>query len=227
MADLPRPQIKTARDPGINLNIEPDTDFLPKNPLAENQELLYNSVNKALKDDHLNYPSYQGIKQKYEGSELQIKKYEDLKNTDPLFADYISQKYGSYENFLFVNRMNENQAQVFDPMSDYKMEVTVITKNVYYKSDHISGQEIILEALSGLCTVDYLSVDGSAKRLYGTLQKRYMIPSMATQRFQFFSTKSGKYGEKVILWNVNKMKWSSFYMNRALRFVKDDTTGIE
>ena len=143
MPELPRPHIRTANDPGVNLFIEPTTDFNPEPSLAQHQELLYNSVNQALKDDHLNYPSYQGIKQQYDGSEYQAKKYKELSEKDPLYAMYISRNYGSYQNYLSAYNWNVGITKVFDPTVDQKMDVTIITKEVFYKSDHISSQELI------------------------------------------------------------------------------------
>ena len=227
MPELPRPHIRTANDPGTNVFIEPTTDFTPTPSIAEQQELLYNSINKALKDDHLNYPSYQGEKQQYEGSDYKIKKYEELKEKDPLYAMFIGRKYGTYDNFLNKYGLDKTQIRVYNPMFDQKMDVTIITKDVFYKSDHISSQEIITEALYGICTVDYIDVNNRAQRLNGTLEKKYITTANIAERYNFFNPQIGKYGQKIILWNINKQKWSAFYLNRAVRFVKDDTIDLE
>ena len=46
MKNLPRINIKTADDPGINGLIEPSTDFKPEIENTTTQELLLNSINK-------------------------------------------------------------------------------------------------------------------------------------------------------------------------------------
>lgn len=227
MPELPRPKIRGAREPGVNTFVEPATDFIPQPTYAQLQELLINSVNKALKDDHLNYQSYLGQKQKYQGSTHKTLKYENLKQKDPLFAEQMSRIYGSYEAFLKAVEDQSKQRNLIDPRSDKKLDVTVITNDIYYKSDHISAQEIIMEALNGICTIDYLDVSGKAQRLNGTLQKRHILSSQVAERYNFFGPLSGRFGEKVVLWNINKQKWSSFYINFAVRFVKDDTTDLE
>lgn len=227
MPELPRPHIRTARDPGVNTFVEPATDYLPQPTYAQLQELLFSSVNKALKDDHLNYQSYLGQKQKYEGSTHKILKYQNLKEKDPLFAQQMSKIYGSYELFLKAVEDQSKQKNLIDPRSDKKLDVTIITDQVYFKSDHISSQEIIMEALNGICTIDYLDVSGKAQRLNGTLKKRHILSSQVAERYNFFGPLPGKFGEKIVLWNVNKQKWSSFYFNFAFRFVKDDTIDLE
>jgi hypothetical protein len=84
-----------------------------------------------------------------------------------------------------------------------------------------------MEALNGICTVDYLDVAGKAQRLNGTLQKKHILGSQVGERYQFFGPLAGKYGEKIVLWNINKQKWSSFYLSNTVRFVKDDTIDLE
>lgn len=227
MPELPRPHIRTARDPGVNTFVEPTTDFYPQPTYAQLQELLLNSVNKAMKDDHLNYNSYLGQKQKYEGSTHKTLKYDNLKDKDPIFAQQMARIYGSYQLFLKALEDQSKQRNLINPSNDKKLDVTVITQDVYYKSDHISAQEIIMEALNGICTVDYLDIKGNAQRLNGTLKKRYILGSQVAERYNFFNPLPGKFGEKIVLWNVNKQKWSSFYLNFAIRFVKDDTTDLE
>jgi hypothetical protein len=88
----------------------------------------------------------------YTGSNLQKATYESLQYKDRLYRQFITNTYGSYENFLNLNRMNLD-INVFDPTRDYIMDVTVIKKDTAFKTDHISTQEVILENLSGICTV--------------------------------------------------------------------------
>lgn len=227
MKNLPRINIKTADDPGINGLIEPSTDFKPEIENTTTQELLLNSINKAMKEDDLNDLSYIGLKQQYEGSSYRKQKYENLKEKDPLYAAFISKTFGSYQNFLFSYRLIQEQETVYDPIIDYKIDVTVINNDVYYVSDHISAQEIIMEALYGICTVHYFDIKNNIRRLNGTLEKKHILGSSANQRYSFFMPSVGRFGEKIGLWDINSQKWSSFYLSRTIKFIKDDSTDLE
>jgi hypothetical protein len=165
-----------------------------------------------------------GEKQKYNGSDEQIQTYENLENSDPTYARYITSQYGSYQNFLFVNQIQKNFDSVFDPRYDIKTDVTVYTKEKAYKSDHISPNEIIMEGLSGICTIDYLKKNGNSDRFIGTLNKNIIDSNKSSERVQFFSPLKGN---RIVMWNLIKKDWSSFYVGGLIRFVRDDTIGIE
>lgn len=204
--------------------IEPAIDQQFLADAESNQVLLNASIESALKNDIFESKVSLGEKQKYDGSPYQIKTYENLEKSDPLYALYISRNYGSYRNFLFAFQLMEDQSPVFDPRYDKKAEVTVITKDKFYKSDHISPIEAIMEALSGVCTVDYLKKDGRPEKLVGTLKKELIGSNEATERFNFFSPLPGN---RIVLYNLVKQSWSSFYMANLLKFTRDDTIGIE
>lgn len=159
----------------------------------------------------------------YWGSQYQRMQYEELKKKDPLYERFIIQTYGSYANFEQTNKVGE-ALDVFNPYIDYKIDVTIITNDKFYKTDHISPYEIISEAMSGVCSVDYITVKGKANRLVGTLFKKLILPSKAIERTNFFFPLSGN---RVGMWDLVKQDWSTFYMNRVIRFVRDDTTGLE
>lgn len=159
----------------------------------------------------------------YWGSEYQKQQYERLKSMDPAFQAYILKTFGSYDLFEKLNGFGDSN-NIYDPTTDYKMDVTVITKERFYKTDHISTYEVIGEALTGLCSIDYLKVNGSASKITGTLYKKFINPANIEERVNFFRPLPGN---RVVVWDVIKQGWSSFYMNRAIRFVRDDTTGLE
>jgi hypothetical protein len=160
---------------------------------------------------------------KYLGSRLQKETYTKIANQDIMYSQYINDAYGSYENYLQIKKLNEN-ITVFDPTVHYIMDVTVITEEEQYKSDHISPDAVIMEALSGVCTVYYVSVNGSAKRLNGTLERDLIPTSQYRVRANFFSPLPG---DRIVMWDLNKQGWSSFYMNKAIKFIRDDTVGLE
>ena len=190
----------------------------------DQQQNLYDSIEEAMQKDFLNEKSAQGEKQKYDGSAYQIKTYENLESTDPLYARYISQTYGSYNNFLFTNQLVESQSPIFDPRYDRRVDVTIITKEKFYKSNHISAIEMIMEAMSGICTIDYIKKDGRPSKMVATLDKDKINSNKSEDRAKFFSPLPG---ERIVMWNTIKQEWSSFYMSNLIRFVRDDTIGIE
>lgn len=159
----------------------------------------------------------------YVGSPLQIGTYKKLESADASYKQFIRQMYGSYENYLRMHRIDE-AISVYDPTRDYIMDVTVITENASYKSDHISTQEVIMEALSGVCTIVFMKKDGSVGRITGTLDPRAIPPSENQTRSQLFFPQKN---DRVVMWDLNKQDWRSFYMDRVIRFVRDDTISVE
>jgi hypothetical protein len=161
--------------------------------------------------------------EEYWGSEYQKNKYEQLKIKDKTFERLIIRKYGSFSNFETVARLGDDM-NVFDPFTDYKFDVTIITKNKFYKTDHISTYELIREALYGVCSVEYKKVNGQPDKLIGTLYKPYVPSSRTEERYNFYFPQAGN---RVVLWDMIKGDWSSFYMKNVMRFVRDDSTGLE
>lgn len=159
----------------------------------------------------------------YTGTKIQEESYARLQTDDRLYGQFITQNYGSYENFLSQNRIGQ-ASSIYDPSMDYVMDVTVVTENESYKSDHISTQEVIMEALSGVCTVIFMKVDGSVGRITGTLQKSAMPTSQYETRLNFFKPLSN---DRVVMWDINKQGWRSFYMENVIKFVRDDTIALE
>lgn len=159
----------------------------------------------------------------YQGSEQQQTTYKNLENQDLLYKQYITQNFGTYENFLRQKKI-QTSINVFDPTIHYMMDVTVITDEVAYKTDHISPDQLIMEALSGICTIQFLDKDNNAKRIVGTLDKKEIPSKELSVRANFFSPLRG---DRIGIWDLNKQGWRSFYMNKAFRFVRDDTIGLE
>ena len=182
--------------------------------MADEQEIL-NQMNM----DGFNR-SYGGA---YSGSKLQKETYEKLEKQDALYDQFIKTTYGSYENYYQVNKIFQG-ISVYDPTVDYIMDVTVITEEQSYKTDHISSQEVIMEALSGVCTVVFMKVDGSVGRITGTLDKKAMPTSEYETRRNFFSPLAG---DRIVMWDINKQDWRSFYMDRVIKFIRDDTVALE
>jgi len=189
----------------------------------QTQKKLLSSIEEAMQKDRLGDLSSIGEQKEYRGSSYQLKTYENLRD-DPLYARFLQINYGSYKNFLFAFQIEETQSPIFDPRYDVQADVTVITKNVYYKSNHISPMEMIMEAMSGVCTVDVLNKNNNSTKITGTLKKDLILPDKSAERYNFFSPLPGN---RIVVWNLVKQKWSSFYMNKLIRFVKDDTIDLE
>jgi hypothetical protein len=210
----------------LNQNYQIETSHLSDVQTEQqyNQSLFAKSIEEAMTKDLFESKSVLGEKQKYQGSEEQIQTYEDLQTSDPSFLRYIIATYGSYDNYLASNRVKTHAFDLFDPRYDFQADITIITKEKFYKTDHISSAELIMEALSGKCTIDYLNKKGQAQRMYASLNKSIIPLDKAEERYQFFSPLRGN---RIVLFNLVKQDWSSFYMSGLIRFVRDDTIGIE
>lgn len=160
----------------------------------------------------------------YSGSSIQKEAYNRIEKNDVLYKLFIQKTYGSYENFLFTKKLLQD-ITVFDPTIDYIIDTTVITKDVAYKTDHLSTQEVINENLSGVCTVYFTKkTTGTVRRLQCTLNETLIPSSQNLIRSNFFS--AGR-GDLVGVWDINIQAWRSFYMSSVIKFVRDDTTSIE
>jgi len=162
----------------------------------------------------------------YSASPYRTKTYKSITEKDKLLNEYLKLRYGNVETFFnLTDSLKENK--VYNPTTDYQVEVGVISKDYYYKSDFISAQEVVLENASGICTIDYLRVDGRADRMIASLQEDLVPSSQEDVRQAAFGGIANAYGERILVWNLLKGGWSSFYMSRLIRFIRDDTTGLE
>lgn len=159
----------------------------------------------------------------YSGSRLQFETYKRLEQKDEEYFKYINDNFGSYENYLKVSRIDAG-TNVFDPTTDYIIDVNIVTQDKSYRTDHISSEEVIMEALTGVCTVVFMKVDGSVGRITGTLEKKFIPSKQYRVRAIAFSPQQG---DRILMWDINKQDWRSFYMERVIKFTRDDTSGLE
>jgi len=159
----------------------------------------------------------------YLSSQYRIEKYKNISKNDLEFNKYIKGIYGSAENYLEMNNF-AFQNKIYDPASDYQAEVEIITNDTFYKSRFISQQETLLELLGGVCTIEYFQVDGNVDRLVCSLSQNIVPGNEFQTRLNSFA---GLGGDRVLVWNLIKKGWSSFYMKNLIRFVRDDTSGIQ
>lgn len=184
----------------------------------ENNELL----NSFLQSD-LSSPSYRGPAKDYLQSELRKNKYENLAKEDEGLSEFLRSTYGSPELFLEFNT-ELTSARIFNPGVDYNVEVEVFTDDDYYVSNFISSTEAFFEILGGVCTVQYYKVDGRADQMMVTLKRDLIPPSQLETRLQAFGTMGSK---RLLVWNLQKEQWVSFYMKNLRRFIRNDTTDLQ
>lgn len=195
---------------------------------TQSQQEFQNQLDRQFLEDNFSYQSYQGPPEEYQGSEQQSLTYRNLllkksKLKDIEYRDYILSKYGTLQKYFREEKITL-KSSVYNPETDYILDVTVITKDAQYKSDHISADEVIMESLSGICTFEYIKVDNSVGKTTGTLDADYIPSDHQKWRSYFFSTLAN---DRVVVWDILKQRWNSFYMSRLLKFVRDDSTDLE
>jgi hypothetical protein len=144
-----------------------------------------NSFDKQFLSDSLSYLPYKGEAKPYSGSSTQLDLYNKLVKEDIAYKQYITKTYGSYENYKNLNKVF-TKGSVYDPAVDYMMDVTVITQDEHYKTDHISASEVIMESMSGVCSYNFIKKDGSASKVTGTLEAKYIPGNQLRTRSNFF-----------------------------------------
>jgi hypothetical protein len=149
--------------------------------------------------------------------------YKLLTEQDLSFNQYIKAVYGSQENYFAFNN-SLNKSRIYDPESDYFADIVIKTKEHAYKSEFISFNEVIMELLSGVCTIDFSRVNGNSDKIVGTLSEDLIPDSQNNTRIYGFG---GLGGGRILVWDIVKGGWSSFYMSNLIRFVRDETSGIE
>lgn len=182
-------------------------------------EELSRQLDKAMQDNFFSR-EFGG---EYSGSRIQSEKYKSLEKKDDEYRKYIFDNFGSYENYLKISRIDEG-TNVFNPETDYIIDVQIVTPEKSYRTDHISSEQVIMEALGGVCTVIFMKVNGTVGRITGTLEKKYIPSKQLSVRRKVFSPQRG---DRIIMWDINKQDWRSFYMQFVIKFIRDDTIGLE
>ena len=191
----------------------------------EAQENLKNSLEEDFLNSTLTDETYvnKGNSEDYYSSKYRLEKYKNLINDDNEFNLYLRNLYGNPDTFLDI-KGNLIENRVYDPVTDYNVEVGIITEDTYYKGSFISYDEVILELLHGTCTIDFIKVNGLAGLIVGTLSNEKIPSSQQGIRMASFG---GLGGGRILVWNLLKSKWSSFYMSNLRRFMSDETSDIQ
>lgn len=174
-------------------------------------------------DTNVSYASYRGPAEDYIKSELRKEKYEKVSEEDDAFSDYLKAKYGSVEMFFEMNEQLRQQ-RIYNPLSDYDIEVEIVTKDQFLKTNFISSSELFLEILDGVATIQYFKRNGNAAQIVGTLKKSFIPSSQYETRDQAFANFGSR---RILIWDIIKQGWSSFYMQNVRRFIRDDTSDLQ
>jgi hypothetical protein len=194
----------------------------PKEAFKNTEEFQMDLLNVFLNSD-LTARSYLGVPKDYMTSELKKEKYEVIAREDQNFEEFVKLKYGSLENFYSFNPQLKEE-RIYNPLTDYDMEVEIITEDEYLKTNFLSSPELFMEVLGGITTIQYVKVDGNAAQLVGTLKKSYVPSSQYETRDKAFGFFGGK---RILLWDLTKQDWSSVYIQNIRRFIRDDTTELQ
>jgi hypothetical protein len=199
-----------------------------KAQLAQEPSALESQLDKQFTSETLSYEEYQGVAEQYAGSDEQKEKYKDVFTEDSEFTSYLIKKYGSVENYLEQKKL-KYKGSVFNPLTDYVVDVTIISENnKLYKANHISVDELLLESLNGICTFYYIKVDNTSGKTTGTLNSNFIPDDQQGNRSLMFSPISSRTkGPRIIMWDINKQRWNSFYMKNLIKFVRDETGDVE
>jgi len=191
----------------------------------EAQENLKNALEEEFLNSTLTDETYvnKGDAKDYYSSKYRLEKYKSLINDDNEYNLYLRNLYGNANTFL-ETKTNLIENRNYDPLTDFVVEVGIITEDTYYKGSFISYDEVILELLNGTCTIDFIKVNGLAGMIVGTLSKDKIPSSQGDVRLASFA---GLGGGRILVWNLLKGKWSSFYMSNLRRFMSDETSDIQ
>ena len=58
----------------------------------------------------------------------------------------------------------------------------------------------------------------------GSLNMTYLPDDEYYTRRNFFSPLPG---DRIVLWDISKQKWNSFYMSRLIKFIRDEKSDLQ
>ena len=198
--------------------------------MAENKNTDINqNISKEFNDritkqilDPLNFATSKSVFN-YRSDDIHNDKYKAIEGQDEEFMNYVKKIYGDYETYLKKTKIKRD-IHVFDPSVDFLIDVSIVKKDAVYNTDHISASEVIMENLSGVCSVWFLKKDGNTRRLNCTLAAANIPSGEYDTRSRFFSPMAGS---RIGVWDINEQRWKSFYMGNVFRFVRDDSESLE
>lgn len=156
----------------------------------------------------------------YGGIEDRTENLLKLLEEDINYAIYFNSRYGDVDFYFSLEDIASRQ---FNVASDKKINVKIIKNGTIYVADFINPSQIIEELIDGVVSFTVIKINGQVTEITGTL-KEGLVNGEESVRQAAFSPIS--YG-RILVWNVNKQKWSSFYPDNLIDVIRDDTSAFE
>lgn len=204
-----------------------DTDYMPivRDALASID--AQRTAMKAQKDFGFDlatfgYSSQEGkVVLPYGNKEQREDEMRELMEEDNMYSQYFHKRYGNFSVYFNLDEMYYSKG--FNPLTDTYVDVKIAKEGKLYVSDHVNPNQIIEELLDGVVSFMVMKVNGQVAQIIGTLKEElvYGEPHVREAAFSPIS------GGRILVWNVRKQKWSSFYPDNLLKMTRDDTTDFE
>jgi hypothetical protein len=146
---------------------------------------------------------------------------ESVLNEDLYYSAYFNKRFGNLD--VYFNLDNIQYPEGFNPLTDKYVNVKIAKEGKLYISDHVNPNQIIEELLDGVVSFLVIKVNGQITKIVGTLKSELVRGESHVREAAFNLLPDGR----VLVWNVRKSKWSSFYPDNLLEMTRDDTTEFE
>lgn len=168
------------------------------------------------------YNAYEGkVVFPYGLREQREEEMKSIMEKDLLYSVYFQKRYGNLDVYFNLDEMH--YAKGFNPLTDKYVSVKIAKEGMLFVADHINPNQIIEELLSGIVSFMVIKVNGQVATITGTLKDDLVHGEEHVRQAAFNLLPDGR----VLLWNVRKEKWSSFYPASLLEMIRDDTTDFE
>jgi len=140
---------------------------------------------------------------------------------DIYYSSYFTRRYGNLDVYFNADEMQYSKG--FNPLTDTYVNVKIAKEGKLYVADHVNPNQIIEELLDGIVSFMVIKVNGQVTTITGTLKEDLVRGEAGVREAAFGLLPDGR----VLVWNVRKSKWSSFYPKNLLQMTRDDTTDFE
>lgn len=146
-----------------------------------------------------------------------------LKNLekDLNYSSYFYERYGNVDVYFSLEDIYRSVG-VFTS-SDKRVNIKIIKNGTIFIGDYVSPNQIIEELIDGVVSFLVFKVNGTPALITGTLKEELVNGEEHVREAAFSLLPDGR----VLLWNVMKQKWSSFYPNNLIEMTRDDTSAFE
>lgn len=160
------------------------------------------------------------IKQ-YGSREQREEDLSEVMEKDLDYSVYFSTRYGNFDVYFELEDINYGKS--FNPLQDKRVEVKIVKKGTIYVASFISPNQIIEELIDGVVSFLVIKVNGQVAKIVGTLKEEITHGEDHVRQAAFSTLPDGR----ILVWNVLKQKWSSFYPDNLLEMTRDDTSSYE